>query len=93
MNGFELNVSIPADGRFAETVAVLATHAAYHAGCNQALAAEFGAAVDAAVRGCVAGPPRDPFIGVVFRHVGSEIEAVLSCGDRIRIARSVPMDV
>ena len=93
MNGFELNVSIPADGRFAATLAVLAEHAAYHAGCDKQLSAEFGAAVDAAVHDCLAAPAKDVSIAVVFRHAGAEIEALLTCGERIRVARPVPIDV
>jgi hypothetical protein len=93
MNGFELTVSIPAEPRFAHAVEALAAHAAYQAGCNRELADEFGTAVDAAVQGCLTNPGKDIAIDVVFRHVGAEIEAVLTCGERVRIARQVPIDV
>ena len=47
---FELNVSLPSDIRFTDTVRELAAHAARHAGCSDAGAEAFGEEVAQAVR-------------------------------------------
>ena len=94
MSGFELTVSIPADARFAEMLAAVAAQAARQAGCAEPRVAEFGAAVSEALMDCLrALPPGQDSIGVVLRRLTDEIEAVLTCGRRVRVARPVPIDV
>jgi hypothetical protein len=90
---FELTVSLPPDARFVDALAALAVQAASHAGCGEALAAEFSVAVDAAVRRCAEGDVREPAIDVVFRQTETEIEATFSCGGPVRVARPLPIDL
>ena len=94
MSDFELTVSIPADARFAETLAALASQAARQAGCTGPGVAEFGAAVAQALGGCLrTRPAGQDSVAVVLRHLAGEIEAVLTCGTPVRVARPVPIDV
>jgi hypothetical protein len=89
---FELTVSLPTDLRFVEALVAVAGYAASHAGCADAMAGEFAAAVDAAVRGCIERGGGEPAIDITFRQTATEIEATFSCGGPVRVARPAPND-
>jgi hypothetical protein len=74
---FELNVSLPADRRFAETARDLAVHAAKHAGCSDARAHAFGAQVEEAIRGHVDASGGGP-IPLVFRRTNGPVEVLVN---------------
>jgi hypothetical protein len=91
---FELAVSLPADRQFAPAVATLAGQAARHVGCDETVAAQFGAEVAAALLegiGAVAAGEAPP-VALLLRRTGREIEAILTCGKRVRMARPIPVD-
>ena len=89
MNGFELNLTLPGDARYCETLRAVAVHAASHAGCAEERAARFGSDVEQAMRSCL--DDGAPALAVVFRQSGDRLEAVLSLGRRI--ARTLLIDV
>jgi hypothetical protein len=52
------------------------------------------AAVTDALDECVQGRPPDlDTVHVVLRHADAELEALLTCGEHIRVARPVRIDV
>ena len=75
---FELNVSIPRDVRFAETVRVLAEHAAKLAGCSDARAGAFGREVEEAARGYIARDGGDAGLPFVFRRATGPVEVLVN---------------
>jgi hypothetical protein len=82
---FELNVSVPRDRRYAETMRELAVHAARYAGCRGSDADRYGATVEAVVRACLApgGPGQIPVI--VRRGVGP-LEFLIACTGTVETA-------
>ena len=74
---FELTVSIPAEPRFVATVRDLAIHAAQYAGCLEAEATEFGAAVEQAVRQHLTHTPSDAPVAVVVRRNTGPLEVLV----------------
>ena len=90
---FELNLSVPADARYGDAVRAVAEHGAQQAGCDPAVAAGFCAEVEDALHACARSHGGDAAVSIVLRCGGGEIEAVLTCGRRIRVARPVPIDV
>lgn len=91
---FELSLSLPADRQFGPAVTTLAEQAARHVGCDEAVVAQFGADVVSALHQCLdaftegGAPP----VELVLRRSAREIEAILTCGNRRRIARPIPTD-
>jgi hypothetical protein len=79
---FELNVSLPADGRFAATLRNLAVHAARYAGCDGKDADAFGLAVEAVMLGCVNGFSRDGTVSIVVRRIAGPVEVLIACDHR-----------
>jgi hypothetical protein len=75
---FELNVSIPPDPRFAETVRELAVHAAKQAGCSEARAHAFGREVEEATRGYIEHGGGDAGVPLVFRRAAGPIEVLVN---------------
>jgi hypothetical protein len=75
---FELNVSIPPDPRFAETVRELAVHAARYAGCSEARANAFGLEVEEATRGHIANGGGDASVPLVFRRAAGPVEVLVN---------------
>jgi len=75
---FELNVSIPRDARFAETVRVLAEHAARQAGCSDARAGAFGREVEEAARGYIARDGGEAGLPLVFRRATGPVEVLVN---------------
>ncbi len=74
---FELNVSIPRDARFAETVRELAVHAAKHVGCSEARAHAFGREVEEATRGYIDNTS-DEGLPLVFRRRTGPVEVLVN---------------
>jgi hypothetical protein len=74
---FELNVSIPPDPRYAETVRELAVHAARYAGCSEATADAFGREVEEATRGHIENGGGESGVPLVFRRVAGPVEVLV----------------
>jgi hypothetical protein len=79
---FELNVSLPADARFAAAMRDLAAHAARYAGCIDGDAHVFGSVVHAVVLDCMdtirAGAP----VTVIVRRAAGPVEFLVACQRR-----------
>lgn len=75
---FELNVTVAADPRFAETLRELAVHAARYAGCRGADADLFGAAVETVVRASIAVGTRGGSVEGVVRRVNGPLEFLIA---------------
>ena len=75
---FELNMSIPADPRFAETVRELAVHAARYCGCSEATAHAFGREVEEATRGHIENRGGDAAVPLVFRRAAGPVEVLVN---------------
>jgi hypothetical protein len=82
---FELNVSVPRDRRYAETMRELAVHAARYAGCRGSDADVYGAAVESVVRACLipAGPGAIP---VIVRRGTGPLEFLIGCTETVETA-------
>ena len=78
MSDFELTVSIPRDARFAETVRVLAEHAARQAGCSDARAHAFGREVEEAARGYIEHDDGQSGLPLVFRRATGPVEVLVN---------------
>ena len=78
MADFELTVSIPRDARFAETVRVLAEHAARQAGCSDARAHAFGREVEAVARGYIEHGDGQSGLPLVFRRATGPVEVLVN---------------
>ncbi len=89
---FELNLSLPADERFGETLRALAVQVAQQAGCDAAAAGEFGRDVVAAWQQRLPAAAGG-HVPIVFRHAGNQIDMLLTVAPPIRVARTVPLDV
>ena len=83
---FELNVQVPADARFTETIRDLAVHAARYAGCHERDADAYGAAVEAAVRGCLTHTAAGSPVPVVVRRGAGPLECLIASARRFELA-------
>ena len=80
---FELNVSLPTDARFAETMRELAAHAARYAGCRGADADLYAAAVQAVVADCLAhGIAEGTPLRAIVRRAHGPLEFLIACERR-----------
>jgi hypothetical protein len=84
---FELNVSMPADSRFADTMRELAAHAARYAGCDAADADRYAAAVHTVVLACVDRAASGAMLPVILRRGTGPIEFLIGCEGRFDAAR------
>src|SRR5687767_2492034 len=75
---FVLNVSIPRDPRFAETVRELAVHAARYAGCSEARANAFGREVEEATRRHIENGGGEVLVPLVFRRTTGPVEVLVN---------------
>ena len=75
---FELNVSLPRDGRYVETMRELAVHAARYAGCRGLDADRYGAAVEAVVRACLAEGGWIT-VPIIVRRGDGPVEFLIAC--------------
>jgi hypothetical protein len=92
VTGVELTATVPADTRFAATLTALATTWATHAGCDAPGAADFAGAVGDALHRFAAEAYQSE-VTVVLRRLTADVEAILTCGQSIRVARPVRIDV
>jgi hypothetical protein len=79
---FELNVWLPCDDRYVETMRELAVHAARYAGCRGLDADRYGAAVEAVVRACLGEGGRVAVPVIVRRGVGP-VEFLIACNGTV----------
>ena len=79
---FELNLVLPADARFAETMRDLASHAARYAGCRAPDAETYGAAVEGVVLDCLTRAPQDSAVAVIVRRGAGTVEVLITCEHR-----------
>ncbi len=80
---FELNVTVPADERFAAPMGDLAVHAARYAGCRGPDADAYGEAVRAVVLACLARPGRAALVEVIIRRGNGPVEFLVACDERL----------
>lgn len=86
---FELNMSVPADARFADTLRELAVHAARYAGCRTADATIFGGVVEQVARECLDSGRAE--IAVVVRRGDGPVEVLIDCDRQpVRITMKDP---
>ena len=76
---FELNVSLPADGRFAETMRDLAAHAARYAGYQESDAGRYAAAVEHVALACLKRAGAGAGVTVIFRRNAGPLEFLIAC--------------
>ena len=78
-SAFELNVSLPADPRFAQAMRDLAAHAARYAGCVDEEAESYADAVLAVVLGCLDQHPSGHPVPVILRRGNGPVEFLIGC--------------
>jgi hypothetical protein len=83
---FELNLSLPAEERFATTMRDLAAHAARYAGCTEQDAERFGAAVEGVVRQCFERAGAGAEVPAVIRRGAGPVEFLIGCEGRFDAA-------
>jgi hypothetical protein len=76
---FELNVSLPADGRFAETMRDLAAHAARYAGCQEPRAGRYAAVVERVAVACLNRAASGAGVSVILRRGSGPLEFLIAC--------------
>jgi hypothetical protein len=79
---FELNLSLPAEERFATTMRDLAAHAARYAGCAEQDADRFAAAVETVVRRCLERAGAGAEVPAVLRRGAGPVEFLIGCEGR-----------
>jgi hypothetical protein len=79
---FELNLSLPAEERFAPAMRELAAHAARYAGCTEADADRYGAAVELVVRRCIDGAAAGAELSAALRRGAGPLEFLIGCEPR-----------
>jgi hypothetical protein len=92
-SAFELNLLLPADPRFADTIRDLAAHAAHYAGCRGAEAQAFGTAVETAARGCLTRAVGGAVVPVVVRRGGGPVEILIGCDQRFEVSGAPGTDI
>ena len=88
MSAFELTMLVPPELRYAETLRLLAVHGARQAGADEGQAEAFAADVEHAAHRFATGH-HGLAIAAVFSGRTGAVEAVLTCGDTVRIARAL----
>ena len=78
MDSFELNVSLPTDGRFTEVARELAVHAAKHVGCTENDASAFGDEVAGVIRGYLSDGNAGESLPLVLRRASGPVEALIN---------------
>jgi hypothetical protein len=82
---FELNVSVPRDTRYADTLRDLAIHAARYAGCRGADADRFGEVVAGVVLACLR-ESRGEDVPVIVRRSDGPVEFLIAAERRFEAA-------
>lgn len=80
---FELNLSVPAETRFATTMRDLAAHAARYAGCTERDAERYGAAVESVARTCLDRAAAGAEVPAILRRGAGPVEFLIGCGGRV----------
>jgi hypothetical protein len=83
---FQLNVWVPADARYARTMAELAVHAARYAGCRGSDADAYGTAVEDVARACVERAGRGAAVAAIVRRGNGPLEFLIACEQRFEAA-------
>jgi hypothetical protein len=79
---FDLNLSLPAERRFAKTMGELAAHAAKYAGGEEDVADSFGATVERIVHECVDRLAPGTEVPIVLRRDSGPLEFLIGCDIR-----------
>jgi hypothetical protein len=79
---FELNISLPADARFAKAMRDLAAHAARYAGGREQDVERYGAAVERVVIACLDRAPAGAPVLVILRRGAGPVEFLIGCESR-----------
>jgi hypothetical protein len=87
---FELTMTVPRDVRYAETLQLLSAHGARQAGADEAQAEAFGVEVERAVQ-ALCERASNSTIAVVLSGRAGAIETVLTCGETVRVGRSLAL--
>ncbi len=86
---FDVNASFPAEDRYRPAVEALVAQAAEQAGCSKEVARRFAGEVGQAFgKGAGAAAP-GATVGVRVERAAGTIEVAVSCGDTVRLSRSV----
>jgi hypothetical protein len=83
---FELNLSLPAETRFATTMRDLAAHAARYAGGSESDAERYGAAVERVARSCLEQAAAGAEVPAIIRRGAGPVEFLIGCGKRFDAA-------
>lgn len=83
---FELNLSLPAEVRFASTMRDLAAHAARYAGCTEKDADRYGATVESVVRSCLDRAVTGAAVPAILRRGAGPVEFLIGCEGRFDAA-------
>jgi hypothetical protein len=83
---FEINLSLPAEARFATTIRDLAAHAARYAGCADNDADRFAAAVESVGRSCLDRAATGAEVPVILRRGAGPIEFLIGCESQFATA-------
>jgi hypothetical protein len=83
---FELNVRLPADARYAETLRDLAAHAARYAGCADDHAERYGATVQRVAAACLMPSGSGTDVPVILRCGSGPVEFLIGCGAEVQAA-------
>jgi len=83
---FELNMSLPAEQRFATTMRDLAAHAARYAGCTEKDADRYGAAVESVARSCLERASAGAAVPAILRRGSGPVEFLIACEGRFDAA-------
>lgn len=86
---FELNLTLPADARFAVMVKDLVAHGARQAGCGDAQALAFGHKVEGVVREALTRAGAGTRVSVTVRRAAGPMEVRIASG---RGARTLAID-
>ena len=83
---FELNLSLPAETRFATTMRDLAAHAARYAGCTERDAERYAAAVESVARSCLDQAAAGAQVPAILRRGAGPVEFLIGCEGRFDTA-------
>lgn len=90
---FELNLSLPAEARFAGTIRELAAHAARYAGGAEDTARRYAATVEAVVRACLGRAKPGAKVPVILRRGDGPLECLIGCEGRFEAREDVAITV
>jgi hypothetical protein len=86
---FDVNASFPADPRHRPLVEAMVAQATEQAGCAREVAKDFADEVGSAFSARTADAEPGALVSVRLERVPDRIEAVVSCGQTVRMSRPV----